>query len=96
MGSIRGYVRWKENQKIQKDNSVLEAVQLEKHKGLDKIETYNRFIIKINEIKDSLLRELDVLKIKNKSRLSSFIFNYFKCFVGNYIIKNRNWRVFIK
>jgi len=67
MGSIRGYVRTKENKNKEKNSSILSAIQLEKYEGLDNIEIYRRFIDNINLIKDKLVNKLEKLKKENKS-----------------------------
>lgn len=67
MGSIRGYVRKKENQLIKKDDSVIRAEINEISRGLHDLDIYDDFINNVNEKKENLLDKLQVLKYQDKT-----------------------------
>ena len=67
MGSIRGYVRIKSNRTLIRDLSVQKAAQRERHRGLDDLDIYDKFIKSIYLIRQQLLNKLEDIRKENKS-----------------------------
>lgn len=67
MGSIRGYVRRKDNQTISKDDSVEKAIQKEKDCGLQNFETYRDFFTNICQIGQDLREKLYEIDLQNEN-----------------------------
>lgn len=67
MGTIRGYVRFKRNQKIQKDSSVSDAIEKEKTFGLSDLEVYEKFIAEVRLASKRLNIILDLEKKRGKT-----------------------------
>jgi SAM-dependent methyltransferase len=62
LGSIRCYVRFKKNQKLQKDNSVEDGIKREIKFGLNTLESYLEFKKDIDILKDRLVNKLKEIK----------------------------------
>ena len=71
MGSIRGYVRWKENQTIPVDNSVVNAINNECQLGLFDLDIYQDFKHDIGRIKSSVQDTLKIFK-ENRSKIAVY------------------------
>lgn len=67
MGSIRGYVRKKQNQLLLMDDSVIDGVMLEAYKGLNHLKIYEEFMTHTKLVGQRLRIDLDIRKKQGES-----------------------------
>jgi len=65
-GSLRLYIKHLENNNIEIKNSVIEKLNQEKEIGLNKISTYEKFQLSVEEKKKETIKFLDEIKSKDK------------------------------
>lgn len=66
-GSIRYFIKKKQNNKIKIFNKVQKQFKAEKRFGLEKLSTYKKFALNVKSSKKKLLNILKKIKEKNKS-----------------------------
>jgi methylation protein EvaC len=66
-GSLRYFIKKKQNNKIKISNKVFKQFIAEKRFGLEKLSTYKKFALNVKSSKKNLLKIFEKLKEKNKS-----------------------------